>query len=354
MAAPKWLVTKRKRNRDIRDFISVHGKLIKPQQAVSLSHERASSSESETEEKRRQAPLPQFQERRKEERMKIPASFCSKGVRKKAPLTERRENCVSSDSTYTSIGSKTSTRLTGSVLEESEWREFCTSTCSSRVEKRLLPAVERKENAALDHHHSTPPGERRRVCANARDDVTICLLTRVLETPNPQRGGDDPVTSVTMTTASPSSYLRCSSTNLSEDGRHDYTQLIPSRSHDHQSESHDHQPESHEHQSRAHGHQSRSQDHQSIVHDNPSGSHDHQSRSHDHHFISHDPGYKTVPRTPAPRTDLNPHAYSSSPLLFDASSSESPHLDSPSLTLSWDTDALLAELASCERLCDEL
>ena len=96
MADKKWLVTKRKRNRDIRDFIVVHGKIIKP----SLHPASPSLAAPCKEKNRRQVALPQLrdrcfrQERRNERESKISAALFSKGVRKKAPLIEEREDLV--------------------------------------------------------------------------------------------------------------------------------------------------------------------------------------------------------------------------------------------------------------------
>ena len=90
MADRSWLVTKRKRNRDIRDFIVVHGKIIKPC-LCPASPSPASSYKEIPENKKRQVPLPQL-ERRNERESKISASLFSKGVRKKTPLTEIRQD----------------------------------------------------------------------------------------------------------------------------------------------------------------------------------------------------------------------------------------------------------------------
>lgn len=228
----RWLVAKRKRNRDIRDFVAVHGKIVKPcvvRQVAPLTHEHPSSCpytrETETG-KRRQVQLSQFPETSKEAVKKVPASLCSKGVRKKkAPLTEIRENSQSSHSPGTSV------QLTGPVDsagdENDEWRESSHNTCSTRADQRFVAAVDRD------------PGKE-----NSSNTITLKSV------------------------------------------------------------------------------------HVATV----------------------------IPQTPVARVDLISHTYSSSPLLFEASPppSDSPHHDSPSLTLSWDTDALLAELASCEKLCDDL
>lgn len=91
---------RRKQSRDIRDFIVVHGKKIKPSHAQVQSEGQVSpphaSSRAEVErgkrKKRRQVPFPHSrcskEERKRERELKIPASCFSKGVRKKAVVIE--------------------------------------------------------------------------------------------------------------------------------------------------------------------------------------------------------------------------------------------------------------------------
>ena len=82
MAEGGWLASRRKRNRDIRDFIPVHGKILKPSRASSSLQLTSSRGE-----RRRQARLTSTRERRRDEN-KAPASAFSTGVRRKAPLKE--------------------------------------------------------------------------------------------------------------------------------------------------------------------------------------------------------------------------------------------------------------------------
>ena len=113
----KWLDSKRKRNRDIRDFIAVHGKIVKAP-PPHVSSPPPSSGEGEGK-KRRQLHLSrrhaQRRERQRDEN-KIPASVFSKGVRRKAPLRESQvantsENSSSSSSCSSEVGENTSTTV---------------------------------------------------------------------------------------------------------------------------------------------------------------------------------------------------------------------------------------------------
>ena len=87
----KWLVSRRKRNRDIRDFIPVHGKILKP----SLTSLTAYRGERDGERKQ-QVPLAKLQEE-KLRNNKVPATAFSTGVRRKAPVREVHDD-NSSDS----------------------------------------------------------------------------------------------------------------------------------------------------------------------------------------------------------------------------------------------------------------
>lgn len=102
MAEKRWLASRKKRSRDIRDFITVHGKIIKPcpAQEQSGTHVSTTSQDQRKKTKTRQVPL--HASRCKEE-VKIPASCFSKGVRKKtsyiAAQNGRSSNMVESRGT---------------------------------------------------------------------------------------------------------------------------------------------------------------------------------------------------------------------------------------------------------------
>ena len=95
--ACKWLGARRKRTRDIRDFIVVHGKIVNHYQSEERNEKAPHGSNSvtapiQTGEKGRQTTFPKLlstwsrKEREKKRDSKAPASRFSKGVRKKTPV----------------------------------------------------------------------------------------------------------------------------------------------------------------------------------------------------------------------------------------------------------------------------
>ena len=90
----KWLVTKKRHYKDIRDFVIVHGKILKPALQENDDFRNAPPStnvERTGGERTKQATLPRLHcswsrdERERERELKAPASRFSKGVRKKGP-----------------------------------------------------------------------------------------------------------------------------------------------------------------------------------------------------------------------------------------------------------------------------
>ena len=88
----RWLVTKRRRDRDIRDFVIVHGKILKPDQQENDDFLNASLPADVVRtggRRTKQATLPRLhsswsrKERERERELKAPASRFSKGVRRK-------------------------------------------------------------------------------------------------------------------------------------------------------------------------------------------------------------------------------------------------------------------------------
>ena len=102
----KWLASKRKRDRDIRDFIPVHGKVIKASPPHTLQRSNNSSGERGSSTKMtRQIYLSQRQERHREPN-RIPASVFSKGVRRKAPLKESQVSTLYATTSAKTLGEK--------------------------------------------------------------------------------------------------------------------------------------------------------------------------------------------------------------------------------------------------------
>lgn len=145
----KWLASRKKRNRDIRDFIAVNHKIIKPCPAQQT---RVSSTSRDLSKKTRQAPFPGLRssrckgEYRRQSEVKIPASCFSKGVRKKTSVIATQEDKVSNgvESRATAGGDTNTTyggkkRLTN--LDEKE--NFHLSQTSTRTCKEKRPAATR-------------------------------------------------------------------------------------------------------------------------------------------------------------------------------------------------------------------
>ena len=112
----KWLDSKRKRNRDIRDFIAVHGKIVKA--PLPTSHRHRPRLARERKEETATSPLSSScsASGETERREQDPASVFSKGVRRKAPLRESQvantsENSSSSSSCSSEVGENTSTTV---------------------------------------------------------------------------------------------------------------------------------------------------------------------------------------------------------------------------------------------------
>ena len=92
----KWLASRRKRNRDLRDFIPVHGKILKPS-LTSLPAYRGERGGK----RKQQVPLAKLQEE-KRRNDKVPATAFSTGVRRKAPRSEVNDNNSSNSVDFSS------------------------------------------------------------------------------------------------------------------------------------------------------------------------------------------------------------------------------------------------------------
>ena len=306
MADRSWLVTKRKRNRDIRDFIVVHGKIIKPC-LCPASPSPASSYKEIPENKKRQVPLPQL-ERRNERESKISASLFSKGVRKKTPLTEIRQDNLTvmrEGNGHPSISpAGTHHQKTCPALERSaDLSVRSIITPNTACHQKTCPALERsagKENTDLSVRSIIPNTAWKGKRSAVRQPLT--------NVPSSSSGCDGECTPegkptqsfppITMATIPPAVQFSSNTTFASN--------LTPI-----------------------------------TVADTST-----------HHPIQSHTGRDkdTVDaRTLLPR-DVHTHTPTSH--LFDHSLSlslpDSPQ--TPSLTLSWDTERLLAELSNCERL----
>ena len=141
----KWLASKRKRDRDIRDFIPVHGKVIKTSPPYTLqppSRENSTGAVERGSSKTRQISLSQLQERRRQPNYpnRIPASVFSKGVRRKAPLKEKQVSQTTADSTKSST-SATKLVEKGGVCENDRGKENRCDTAPSRTKMTVSTTV---------------------------------------------------------------------------------------------------------------------------------------------------------------------------------------------------------------------
>lgn len=142
MAEKRWLASRKKRSRDIRDFVTVHGKIINPCQEQSETH--LSTTSQDARKKMRQIPL--HASRHKEE-VKIPASCFSKGVRKKASYIAtgggRSSNVV--ECRGTTSGGSIATRGHTGLTKKEEKENFHLGQGSTITKNNLLkrPAAKR-------------------------------------------------------------------------------------------------------------------------------------------------------------------------------------------------------------------
>lgn len=156
MAEKRWLASRKKRSRDIREFITVHGKVIKPCPGQEQSGTHVSTT-------RQVRP---YVIRYKEE-VKIPASCFSKGVRKKtsciATRTSRDSNVIESKETAVAAARGGKTGLTN--LEEKEnttqlatvtKRNLLKRPAAKRDPLRVLPSGSPDRELPWSHSTSTP------------------------------------------------------------------------------------------------------------------------------------------------------------------------------------------------------
>ena len=183
----EWLQRRRKRNRDLRDFVAVHGKISKPART---------SPPQQAARKKRQAPLLTLKDRRRQN-IKAPASAFSTGVRTKAPPREIDD----SSSTSLHCSSKDTVEETvvmakrGGPLRERE-RERENSLSLSRMKSEKKARVK----------YSSPVSSR-----HLRDDASEIM------SPYELFPSDDSAPPITTAITSPSNHFNSDENPTSED-----------------------------------------------------------------------------------------------------------------------------------------
>ena len=177
----EWLQRRRKRNRDLRDFVAVHGKISKPART---------SPPQQAARKKRQAPLLALKDRRRQN-IKAPASAFSTGVRTKDDKSSTSLHCSSKDTVEEAV---VMAKRCGPLRERERERENSLSLSRMKSEKKARVK------------YSSPVSSR-----HLRDDASEIM------SPYELFPSDDSAPPITTAITSPSNHFKPNGNPTSED-----------------------------------------------------------------------------------------------------------------------------------------